>query len=70
VPLSHELKSGDQIEIITSENAKPNANWLDYATTARARAKIKSSLKDEKKEIAEEGKAILARKLKGPKIKF
>ncbi|MCF4101353.1 RelA/SpoT family protein [Gillisia sp. M10.2A] len=70
VPLSHELKSGDQIEIITSENAKPNINWLDYATTARARAKIKSSLKDEKKEIAEEGKAILARKLKAQKLNF
>ena len=70
VPLSHELKSGDQVEIITSENAKPNINWLDYANTARARAKIKSSLKEEKKEIAEEGKAILARKLKAQKIQF
>ncbi len=70
VPLSHELKSGDQVEVITSENAKPNINWLDYATTARARAKIKSSLKDEKKEIAEEGKAVLARKLKAQKIQF
>ncbi len=70
VPLSHELKSGDQVEIITSDNAKPNINWLDYATTARARAKIKSSLKDEKKEIAEEGKAVLARKLKSQKIQF
>ncbi len=70
VPLSHELKSGDQVEIITSDNAKPNINWLDYATTARARAKIKSSLKDEKKEIAEDGKAVLARKLKAQKIQF
>src|SRR5690606_4220389 len=50
VPLSHELQSGDQVEILTSENIKPNSNWLDYATTARARSKIKSSLKDEKKE--------------------
>ncbi len=70
VPLSYELKSGDQIEIITSENAKPNVNWLDYATTARARAKIKSSLREEKKEIAEDGKAILARKLKAQKLTF
>ncbi|CAN5299400.1 RelA/SpoT family protein [soil metagenome] len=70
VPLSYELKSGDQIEIITSENAKPNVNWLDYATTARARAKIKSSLREEKKEIAEDGKAILARKLKAQKLSF
>ncbi len=70
VPLSHELKNGDQIEIITSPNAKPNINWLDFATSARARAKIKSSLREEKKEIAEEGKAILARKLKSQKLGF
>ncbi|WP_034920558.1 RelA/SpoT family protein [Gillisia sp. CAL575] len=70
VPLSHELKSGDQIEIITSDNAKPNVNWLDYASTARARAKIKSSLREEKKELAEEGKAVLARKLKAQKLSF
>ena len=68
VPLSHELKSGDQVEIITSESAHPTNNWLDYATTARARAKIKSSLKDEKKELADDGKAILHRKLKSQKI--
>lgn len=70
VPLSHELKSGDQVEIITSEKSKPTANWLNYATTARARSKIKSSLKTEKKQIAEEGKVILARKLKSLKINF
>ena len=70
VPLSTTLSSGDQVEIITSEKAKPNSNWLDYATTARARAKIKSSLKEEKKNIAEEGKAILARKLRAQKIPF
>ena len=68
VPLSHELQSGDQVEILTSESAKPNANWLDYATTSRARSKIKSSLKDEKKGLAEEGKEILRRKLKQLKI--
>ncbi|MEZ4796742.1 MAG: RelA/SpoT family protein [Flavobacteriaceae bacterium] len=68
VPLSHELQSGDQVDILTSDTAKPNSNWLDYATTARARNKIKSSLKEEKKEIAEDGKEILRRKLKQLKI--
>ena len=68
VPLSHVLKSGDQVEILTSEKAKPNANWLEYASTGRARSKIKSSLREEKKEIANEGKVILARKLKSQKI--
>ena len=70
VPLSHELKSGDQVDIITSEKSKPTNNWLDFANTARARSKIKSSLKDEKKLIAEDGKAILTRKLKAQKIPF
>ncbi|QIE58016.1 bifunctional (p)ppGpp synthetase/guanosine-3',5'-bis(diphosphate) 3'-pyrophosphohydrolase [Rasiella rasia] len=67
-PLSQELKSGDQVEIITSEKAKPSNNWLDYATTGKARSKIKSSLKEEQKQIASEGKEILARKLKSLKI--
>jgi len=68
VPLSHELQSGDQVEILTSENISPNRNWLDYATTARALSKIKSALKAEKKDVAEEGKEILRRKLKQLKI--
>ncbi|CAM4222328.1 bifunctional (p)ppGpp synthetase/guanosine-3',5'-bis(diphosphate) 3'-pyrophosphohydrolase [Zobellia roscoffensis] len=68
VPLNTTLHSGDQVEIITSDQAKPNQNWLDYATTARARAKIKSSLREEKKSVAEEGKEILRRKLKSQKV--
>ncbi|MFS4492367.1 RelA/SpoT family protein [Maribacter sp. 2308TA10-17] len=68
VPLNTTLHSGDQVEIMTSEQAKPNQNWLDYATTARARAKIKSSLREEKKSVAEDGKEILRRKLKSQKI--
>ncbi|MGB0896252.1 MAG: RelA/SpoT family protein [Flavobacteriaceae bacterium] len=68
VPLSHVLKSGDQVEVITSENTKPSANWLEYVTTARAKSKIKSSLKEEKKKIAAEGKELLTRKLKQLKI--
>lgn len=68
VPLSYELKSGDQVEILTSDKAKPSANWLDYVVTGRAKTKIKSSLKEEIKEIAAEGKVVLARKLKQLKI--
>ncbi|MDF4204226.1 RelA/SpoT family protein [Maribacter sp. SA7] len=68
VPLNTTLSSGDQVEIITSNQAKPNSNWLDYATTARARAKIKSVLREEKKSVAEDGKEILRRKLKSQKI--
>jgi len=68
VPLGTVLRSGDQVEIITSESAKPTQSWLDYAQTARARSKIKSSLGEEKKEVAAEGKEILRRKLKAQKI--
>ena len=68
VPLSHVLKSGDQVEIITSDKSKPSANWINYVVTGRARSKIKSSLKDEQKQIAAEGKVVLARKLKSLKI--
>ena len=68
VPLNHVLKSGDQVDIITSESAKPTVNWLDYVTTTRAKSKIKSSLKEDKKAVATEGKEILRRKLKQLKI--
>ncbi|WP_298767471.1 RelA/SpoT family protein [uncultured Polaribacter sp.] len=70
VPLSFILKSGDQIEVITSSNNKPNARWLDFVITARAKTKIRAALKEEEKEIAEEGKAILKRKLRHLKIPF
>ena len=68
VPLNYKLQSGDQVSVITSENAKPNSNWLDYATTGRAISKIKSALKEDRKIIAEDGKEILRRKLKQIKI--
>ncbi|GGE44218.1 RelA/SpoT family protein [Psychroflexus planctonicus] len=69
-PLSHVLKSGDQVEVITSNSAKPTNNWLDFATTAKARSKIKTALKVKKKEIAEEGKEVLIRKLRSQKIQL
>lgn len=68
VPLNHILNSGDQIEIITSPNQKPNAHWLDYVTTSRAKNKIKNVLNEDTKKIAEEGKELLTRKLRHLKI--
>ena len=68
VPLNHELKSGDQIEVITSQHQKPTINWLDYVTTSRAKNKIKNVLNENTKKIAEEGKEVLTRKLKHLKI--
>ena len=70
VPLSRELNSGDQVEIITSPNQKPKLQWLDYAVTSRARTKIKNSLKEDEKKMGEEGKELLQRKLKSLKLNF
>jgi GTP diphosphokinase / guanosine-3',5'-bis(diphosphate) 3'-diphosphatase len=68
VPLNHELKSGDQIEIITSANQKPTINWLDYVTTSRAKNKIRNVLNENTKKIAEDGRETLTRKLRHLKI--
>ncbi|MBA4154982.1 RelA/SpoT family protein [Flavobacterium sp.] len=68
VPLNHVLSSGDQIEIITSPNQKPNSHWLDYVTTSRAKNKIKNVLNEDTKKIAEDGKELLNRKLRHLKI--
>ena len=65
VPLNHKLRSGDQIEIITSSKQKPNPEWLNFVVTSKAKAKIKDTLKEEKRAIAEEGKYTLQRKLEG-----
>ena len=63
VPISYKLKNGDQIEIITSAKQKPNREWLNFVVTTKAKTKIKDSLKEEKRTIAEEGKYLLQRKL-------
>lgn len=68
VPLNYELKSGDQVEIITSPNQKPTTHWLDYVTTSRAKNKIKNVLNENTKKIAEDGKELLTRKLRHLKI--
>ena len=70
VPLNYELKSGDQVEVITSPNQKPTVNWLEYVTTSRAKNKIKNVLNENTKKIAEEGKELLVRKLKHLKVTF
>src|SRR5665647_2077663 len=65
VPIGHTLRSGDQVEIITSTKQKPKSEWLKLVVTTKAKSKIKDSLKEEKRTIAEEGKIILHRKLDG-----
>jgi len=70
MPLSYQLQNGDQLEIITSPKQKPNEEWLRFVVSARARQKIRSSLNEERKLIAQDGKEILERKLKQFNLKM
>lgn len=70
VPLSYKLQNGDQVEIITSGKQSPKEDWLSFVVTAKAKSKIKSSLKEEKRKIGEQGKEILERKLKSLKLTY
>jgi GTP pyrophosphokinase len=63
VPISHKLRSGDQVEIITSNKQKPNEDWLSIVVTAKAKSKIKDALKEEKRKIADEGKYVVQKRL-------
>ncbi|WP_316849644.1 RelA/SpoT family protein [Pedobacter agri] len=70
VPISYKLQNGDQVEIITSSKQTPKEDWLNIVVTAKAKSKIKSSLKEEKRKIADNGKEILERKMKSLKITY
>jgi len=70
VPLSYKLKSGDQVEVLTSKKQIPKEDWLGYVVTARAKSKIKNALKEERRKIAEDGREILQRKFNHLKIDF
>jgi GTP pyrophosphokinase len=65
VPISHKLRSGDQVEIITSNKQKPSEDWLNIVVTAKAKNKIKDALREEKRLIADDGKYVLQRKIEG-----
>lgn len=70
VPISYVLNNGDQVEILTSSKQKPKSSWLNITVTAKAHTKIKNVLKEENRIMAEEGKAILERKMKSLKLPF
>ena len=63
VPLSHVLTNGDQVEIITSENARPKREWLDFIKSSRAKNMVMDALKSDKKNSIKEGMEILDKKL-------
>jgi len=65
VPISHKLRSGDQVEIITSNKQKPNEDWLGFVVTSKAKGRIRDALKEEKRKIADDGKYTMQRKVEG-----
>ncbi|MDA3927926.1 MAG: RelA/SpoT family protein [Prolixibacteraceae bacterium] len=70
VGIKYKLKNGDQVSIETSNNQKPKLDWLDFVVTTKAKSRIKSSLNEEKKREAVEGKDIVKRKFKNWKIDY
>jgi GTP diphosphokinase / guanosine-3',5'-bis(diphosphate) 3'-diphosphatase len=68
VPLSHQLDSGDQVEVITSSKQNPSEDWLSFLITAKAKSRVKAYLKDDKRKIGEDGKDALRRKLEHLKV--
>jgi len=69
VPLSSPLKSGDQIEVLTSMKQEPKEDWLSFVKTGKAKQRIRQSLKKEKQLITGQGQTTLERKLKVLKLK-
>ena len=63
VPLSHQLDSGDQVEVITSSKQNPSEDWLSFLVTAKAKSRVKNYLKEDKRKIAEDGKHVFKKKM-------
>ncbi len=70
VPLSYELKSGDQVELLTSNKQHPKDDWLKFVITAKAKAKIKHALKEQRKKTAGSGREMLEKKFSKHKLEF
>lgn len=70
VPMGHVLKNGDQVQVTTNKNQKPSEHWLKLTVTGKARSKIRSAMKEEKRQKGELGKEALLRKLKNAKLDF
>lgn len=70
VPMGYKLRSGDQIYILTNKNQKPSEDWLKMVVTGKARSKIRSAMKEERRRKGEIGREALERKLNNLKVDF
>jgi len=64
VPINHVLRNGDQIEILTSGKQKPNEDWLRFVVSSKAKSRIKESVKEDRRKIADQGKELMQRKFR------
>ncbi len=69
-PLGYELQSGDQVQVLTSKNQKPSEDWDRLVVTGKAKAKIRSAMKEDRRRRGEIGKEALERKLKHLRVDF
>ncbi len=70
VPMGYKLNMGDQLEVITDRNQKPNESWLRIVVTGKARSKIRSAMKEERRKKGELGREALERKFNNMKVNF
>ena len=70
VPINYKLKSGDQVNVITSSNQKPTEDWLKKVETSKAKLAIKNNINRQRKNLSSQGKDLLKRKLKQLKLEF
>ncbi|MFP4368773.1 MAG: RelA/SpoT family protein [Candidatus Kapaibacterium sp.] len=69
VPLNHRLRNGDQVEILTSQNQKPNSEWLKFVVTSRAKSQIHKYLRDERRAAIDQGRLIWKKACKDNSVK-
>ena len=70
VPINHQLKSGDQVNVITSSNQKPSEDWLKKVVTSKAKSAIKNNINRQRKNLSSQGKELIKRKFKQLKLEF
>ena len=70
VPIKHILRNGDQVEILTSPQQRPNQSWLQIVCTSKARNKIRQSIKENEYKEAADGRELIERRLKNWKLDF
>ena len=70
VPIVHKLKSGDQVQVITSSNQKPSEDWLSKVVTSKAKSAIKNIINRQRKNLSSQGKDLIKRKFKQLKLEF